>query len=278
MTTRIRSLVLAAALAATAAVAAGASAAPGATLPGTQLAPVKSYLLDHTTQLHGLHEGVPRRREPLLRDRQGADFDYAGARRRSAAVRKRPRAREGALDRGQPVLRARRGRRRRHAVARRLRRDPRRRLEREGGSGERRAVRPEARRTASVLRKPGNLFNLTEGMLWGTLPEYVGDDASDLDGDGKRRVRRGAARTRTCSRPPPTRSSSTPASSTARRGPGADRVGRVHGGRRDGADDERVLRPVEGLALRPRRPGAAASRSTSSRGSRTSATSSAACA
>ena len=53
MSTRIRSLVLAAALAATAAVAAGASAAPGATLPGTQLAPVKSYLLDHTTQLHG---------------------------------------------------------------------------------------------------------------------------------------------------------------------------------------------------------------------------------
>ena len=36
-----------------------------------------------------------------------------------------------------------------------------------------------------VLRKPGNLFNLTEGMLWGTLPEYVGAKA-DLDGDGRR--------------------------------------------------------------------------------------------
>ena len=36
-----------------------------------------------------------------------------------------------------------------------------------------------------VLRKPGNLFNLTEGMLWGTLPAYVGAQA-DLDGDGRR--------------------------------------------------------------------------------------------
>ena len=35
-----------------------------------------------------------------------------------------------------------------------------------------------------VLRKPGNLFNLTEGMLWGTRPEYVGAKA-DLDGDGR---------------------------------------------------------------------------------------------
>ncbi len=35
-----------------------------------------------------------------------------------------------------------------------------------------------------VLRKPGNLFNLTEGMLWGTRPELVGAKA-DLDGDGK---------------------------------------------------------------------------------------------
>jgi hypothetical protein len=37
-----------------------------------------------------------------------------------------------------------------------------------------------------VLRKPGNLFNLTEGMLWGTRPEYTARDVrADLDGDGK---------------------------------------------------------------------------------------------
>ena len=35
-----------------------------------------------------------------------------------------------------------------------------------------------------VLRKPGNLYNLTEGMLWGTRPELVGGKA-DLDGDGR---------------------------------------------------------------------------------------------
>ena len=37
-----------------------------------------------------------------------------------------------------------------------------------------------------VLEKPGNLYNLTEGMLWGTLPEYVAKGVkADLDGDGK---------------------------------------------------------------------------------------------
>jgi hypothetical protein len=37
-----------------------------------------------------------------------------------------------------------------------------------------------------VLRRPGNLYNLTEGMLWGTRPELVARNVrSDLDGDGK---------------------------------------------------------------------------------------------
>jgi hypothetical protein len=36
-----------------------------------------------------------------------------------------------------------------------------------------------------VLRKPGNLYNLTEGMLWGSLPQYVARVKADLDGDGK---------------------------------------------------------------------------------------------
>jgi hypothetical protein len=37
-----------------------------------------------------------------------------------------------------------------------------------------------------VLRKPGNLFNLTEGMLWGTLPQYTAKGVrADLDRDGK---------------------------------------------------------------------------------------------
>ena len=37
-----------------------------------------------------------------------------------------------------------------------------------------------------VLRKPGNLFNLTEGMLWGTRPEYTARSVrADLDDDGR---------------------------------------------------------------------------------------------
>jgi len=37
-----------------------------------------------------------------------------------------------------------------------------------------------------VLRKPGNLFNLTEGMLWGTLPQYTAKGVrADLNGNGR---------------------------------------------------------------------------------------------
>lgn len=40
-------------------------------------------------------------------------------------------------------------------------------------------------RDGRVLRKPGNLYNLTEGMLWGTLAALV-ERRADLDGDGRR--------------------------------------------------------------------------------------------
>jgi hypothetical protein len=36
-----------------------------------------------------------------------------------------------------------------------------------------------------TLEQPGNLFNLTEGMLWGTLPKLTAKAEADLDGDGK---------------------------------------------------------------------------------------------
>ena len=35
-----------------------------------------------------------------------------------------------------------------------------------------------------TLEQPGNLFNLTEGMLWGTLPKLTAKAEADLDGDG----------------------------------------------------------------------------------------------
>ncbi|MGH3023763.1 MAG: imelysin family protein [Gaiellaceae bacterium] len=39
----------------------------------------------------------------------------------------------------------------------------------------------------TVLEQPGNLFNLTEGALWGTLPEELGyaGEPADLNGDGQ---------------------------------------------------------------------------------------------
>ena len=36
-----------------------------------------------------------------------------------------------------------------------------------------------------VLEQPGNLFNLTESMLWGTRPDLTAKVEADLDGDGK---------------------------------------------------------------------------------------------
>jgi hypothetical protein len=36
-----------------------------------------------------------------------------------------------------------------------------------------------------VLEQPGNLYNLTEGMLWGTRPEFTAKVKADLDADGK---------------------------------------------------------------------------------------------
>ena len=180
MTTRIRSLVLAAALAATTAVAAGASAAP---LPGTQLAPVKSYLLDHTTQLHGFTKEFRAVANRYYATARAANFDYPEL-ARSAAVRKDIARAKTLWTKGNPFYERVEG-----VVAgtpslavydvildagSSAKEDP------------ASAVPFDLKLpNGKVLRKPGNLFNLTEGMLWGTLPAYVGATV-DLDGDGKR--------------------------------------------------------------------------------------------
>ena len=106
-----------------------------------------------------------------------------------------------------------------------------------------------------TLEQPGNLFNLTEGMLWGTLPDLTAEAEADLNGDGQvefgealpdaRVLTAAAAAFKQVRRRAPHRC----------RGVAADRVGRLHLARGDGADDERVLRPVEGIALRPGRRG-----------------------
>ena len=144
MTTRIRFLTLAAALVATAAVAAGASAAPRRQRARRQSRPGQ----DVPARPHGaaprLHEGVPGRREPLLRGREALRLRLSGSWPARPAVRADLARAKSLWTKGNPFYERVEGRRRRHAVARRLRRDPRRRLEREGGSGERGAVRPEA--------------------------------------------------------------------------------------------------------------------------------------
>ena len=75
-----------------------------------------------------------------------------------------------------------------------------------------------------VLRKPGNLFNLTEGMLWGTRPELHRQGASGPIWTATGRSSSAKRfRTRRCSRLPPTRSRSMPRSSIARRRRGSPR-------------------------------------------------------
>ena len=74
----------------------------------------------------------------------------------------------------------------------------------------------------TVLKQPGNLFNLTEGALWGTLPDELGHpvDARDLDGDGQEPSAR-CCPTPACSSPRPRPSIATRASSTRDARPGS---------------------------------------------------------
>ena len=237
-------------------VAAGtSSAAPSASNQSVNLAPTKTYLLSHTAKLRGFTTRFQAQANRYFALAKAADFDYAAlwateARCHHAAARPL----EGSLDRGQPVLRARRGRRRRNAVARRLRRDPRRRLERAGGPGERRAVRPPPRRRprAPQARKP---LQPHRGHALGHPPRVHGEGRQGRPRRRREaRVRRGAPR---CGRVQGVGRGVRAVRREARplvEGVEADGLRRVHRRRRDGADDERVLRPVEGVALRPRRP------------------------
>ena len=197
------------------------SAAPSAVPPGTNLAPTKTYLLEHTRSCAG-SPPASARGEPVLRAREGAGFDYAElwaveARRGQAAARRAKALwiegnpyyeRVEGVVAGTPSL----------AVYDVIL---------DAGSSAKEdpaSAVPFDLKLADgrVLRKPGNLFNLTEGMLWGTRPEYTAKGVeADLDGDGKVEFGEVAARRRASSRPPPTRSSSTRRSSTARRARGS---------------------------------------------------------
>jgi hypothetical protein len=187
MRTHHRLLALAAALtAAVVPLAASASASASATVPGTHLAPVKTYLLRHTALLTDFTADfrAAANRYYALADKAG--FDYARLWRterpqlastlrqaRSLWVKGNPYyERVEGIVAGTPSLA-------RYDVildaGSNAKEDP-------AGAVPFDLELPNG----EVLSQPGNFYNLTEGMLWGTRPELVVTGVkADLDGDGK---------------------------------------------------------------------------------------------
>ncbi len=168
-------------------VATGTSAASeSADPPGANLAPTKTYLLNHTTKLRGFATRFQREANRYYALAKASDFDYAAlwASKRStiAPILARAKAQwvegnpyyervEGVVA-GTPSLAV-------YDV-----------ILDAGSSAEEdpASAVPFDLKLADgrVLEKPGNLYNLTEGMLWGTKPEYTARGVrADLDGDGK---------------------------------------------------------------------------------------------
>jgi hypothetical protein len=186
--THVRTLAFAA-LVATLALAVGAgttSAAPAATPPGVNLTPTKSYLLDHTAKLRSFTKRFQAQANRYYALAAASDFDGARLWRTKhssvAPVLARSKTlwtegnpyyeRVEGVVAGTPSL----------AVYDVI-------LDAGSSAKEDPASAVPFDLTLAdgrVLRKPGNLFNLTEGMLWGTRPELVEKGVkADLDGDGK---------------------------------------------------------------------------------------------
>lgn len=179
----LRRVTAVAATLAAATAASTATAAPAAT-PGLNLQPVKAYLLQHTTRLTGFtrdFDAVATRYYAAAKA-TGFDYEQLWATRRAQVRRDLQRAKalwvqgnpyyeqvEGVVA-GTPSL----------AVYDVI-------LDAGSSAAEdpASAVPFDLKLpNGKTLRKPGNLYNLTEGMLWGTLPAYVARKV-DLDGDGK---------------------------------------------------------------------------------------------
>jgi hypothetical protein len=165
------------------ATAAAAATASAAVAPGANLAPVKAYLLQHTADLSAFTKDFRAVANRYYAAAKTASFDYRTLGSSPAVRRDLVGAKQLWID-GNPMYEQVEG-----VVA--------------GtpslsvydvilDAGSSAAEDPASAvpfdlklPNGKVLRKPGNLFNLTEGMLWGTLPAYVAARA-DLDGDGKR--------------------------------------------------------------------------------------------
>jgi hypothetical protein len=181
---RPRTPVALAAIAAAAALASTAQAAPAASPAGTNLAPVKRYLLQHTTQLTRFTRDFRAVSHRYYAAARGSGFDYARLWQAKRATVAADLARlkrlwiegnpyyervEGIVA-GTPSLSV-------YDVI----------LD----AGSSAAEDPSSAvpfdlklPNGKVLEKPGNLYNLTEGMLWGALPSLVARKA-DLDRDGR---------------------------------------------------------------------------------------------
>ncbi len=169
------------------AVAAGTSAATTTqTAPGANLAPTKTFLLQHTSKLRGFTTQFQRQASRYYALAKASDFDYASLWAAESSALKPILSRSKALwIEGNPYYERVEG-----VVAgtpslavydvildagSSAKEDP-------------ASAVPFDLKLADgrVLKKPGNLFNLTEGMLWGTKPEYTAKGVrADLDGDGK---------------------------------------------------------------------------------------------
>src|SRR5262245_48339428 len=181
---RPRTLIALAAVAAAAALASSAAATPAAGPAGTNLTPVKKYLLQHTTLLTGFTRDFRAAANRYYAAAKATGFDYDTlwqTKRRTVAadvtklkqlwVQGNPyyEQMEGIVA-GTPSL----------AVYDVI-------LDAGSSAAEdpASAVPFDLKLpNGKVLKKPGNLFNLTEGMLWGTRPSLVGAKV-DVDGDGK---------------------------------------------------------------------------------------------
>ena len=163
-----------------------ASASPASPVQRANLAPTKKYLLSHTAKLHGFTRHFQSQANRYFALAKDADFDHARLWQAERTTIKPLLARSKALwiegnpyyeqvegvVAGTPSL----------AVYDVI-------LDAGSSADEDPASAvPFDLRLADgrVLRKPGNLFNLTEGMLWGTRPELTARGVkADLDGDGR---------------------------------------------------------------------------------------------
>jgi Imelysin len=184
LSTRLRPAAACAAVIVAAAFAAAAHASPGTSVPGANLAPVKQYLLQHTAQLTGFtrdFRAAATRYDTLAR-RSGYDYFRLALSQRPATAKALASAKtiwvrgnpyyervEGIVA-GTPSLA-------RYDVI----------LDAGSSAKEDPAnAAPFDLKLADgrTLRRPGNFYSLTEGMLWGTRTEFT-KRRIDLDRDGK---------------------------------------------------------------------------------------------